>query len=58
MPRVPPGGPVAAGVTDQWGGMSEGSAVLWLASGEHFNGNDACNTLTGTCGWSTGSTSS
>ncbi|GAA1860665.1 hypothetical protein GCM10009715_05120 [Paeniglutamicibacter psychrophenolicus] len=43
----PPSGPVAAAVTGQWGGATEGSPVLWFSDTGRFNGNDGCNSLAG-----------
>lgn len=47
-PGRDPGGQGEADPVGQWGGVTEGSPVLWFASGGHFNGNDGCNTLGGT----------
>ncbi|OIH82339.1 hypothetical protein BLJ79_20530 [Arthrobacter sp. UCD-GKA] len=47
VPLPPPSGPVAAAVTGQWGGATEGSPVLWFSETGRFNGNDGCNSLAG-----------
>ncbi|MDQ0095879.1 META domain-containing protein [Paeniglutamicibacter psychrophenolicus] len=47
VPPVPPSGPVAAAVSGQWGGATEGSPVLWFSDTGGFNGNDGCNSLAG-----------
>lgn len=47
-PGADQGDLVDADVVGQWGGMAEGSPVLWFVSSGQFTGNDGCNTLGGT----------
>ena len=47
-PSKDPGGQGDAEVVGQWGGMTEGSPVLWFSDTGRFNGNDGCNSFGGT----------